>query len=85
MDGMTTATTPTTAIPVKLHLQIRELDHDLQRARENLRAGKLHPEQYAKLAGILDARIEALEAEVAARVLHRAMGPAMRQRVIGAN
>lgn len=78
MDG--TAFTP---LPTKLHAQLRELDHDLQRARENLRSGRLHPEQYAKLAGILDARIGALEAEVAARLLHDARSP--RRRVLGAN
>lgn len=80
MDGMPHAT-----IPAKLHFQIRELDHDLKRARENLAAGKLHPEQYAKLAGILDARMEALEAEVAARMLHEAHLGTARRRVFGAN
>lgn len=78
MDGTTF-----TPLPPKLHTQLRELDHDLQRARENLRAGRLHPEQYAKLAGILDARIGALEAEVAARMLGDAQAP--RRRVLGAN
>lgn len=78
MDG-----TPYVALPAKLHMQIRELDHDLRRARENLAAGKLHPEQYNKLAGILDARMEALEAEVAARMLLEVQQP--RRRVLGAN
>ena len=78
MDG-----TPYVPIPAKLHLQIRELDHDLKRARENLAAGKLQPEQYNKLAGILDARIEAIEAEVAARMLLEVQSP--KRRVIGAN
>ena len=78
MDG-----TPYAPIPAKLHLQIRELDHDLKRARESLAAGKLHPEQYGKLAGILDARIEAIEAEVAARMLLDVQQP--RRRVLGAN
>lgn len=78
MDG-----TPFVALPAKLHMQIRELDHDLKRARESLAAGKLQPEQYTKLAGILDARIEALEAEVSARMLLDVQAP--KRRVIGAN
>lgn len=72
-------------LPAKLTSQIRELDHDLQRARENLRAGKLQPEQFNKLAGILDARLEAMEAEVSARLLYDAAHGSTPRRVIGAN
>lgn len=72
-------------LPAKLTARMRELDHDLQRARENLRAGKLRPDQLDKLAGILDARLGAMEAEVSARLLYDAAHGSTPRRVLGAN
>ena len=57
--------------PPDLGIQIRSLATDLQRARVNLATGKLHPEQYAFLARVLEGRLETVEAEVQRRLRSR--------------
>lgn len=48
---------------------MKVLQHDLALAKVNLANGKLSPERFDQLHGILDGRLRDLEAEVHARLL----------------
>lgn len=59
-------------IPTRLVEQLRAVQHDLFKVRENLALGRVKPEHYADLVRVLGARIELLETEVHARLLDEA-------------
>lgn len=59
-------------IPTRLVEQLRVMQHDLFKVRENLAVGRVRPEHYADLERVLSARIELLEAEVHTRLLDEA-------------
>lgn len=59
-------------LPAAIHQRLRVLQHDLSKVKENVAFGRVRPEHYADLEKALDARIQALEAEVHARLLAEA-------------
>jgi hypothetical protein len=56
-------------IPPALQQRLYVMSHDLRKARENVAAGRVRPEHRAALERVLAARVQALEAEVHARLL----------------
>ena len=59
-------------IPPALQQQLRVMQHDLHKVRENLAIGRISPQQFTDLERVLDARLKLLEAEVHTRLLDEA-------------